>query len=147
MSDHLEKWKAYCEARLNQENMKALATEAWSAFKLAEAQLVDALLEADPPLRSVPDACGATASMRASFSISCNKDNEQDVEEWLREDTGDAEPFKVTKLDKAAVRAHVKKEVEDNGVAMDSFPDFLNVDSRPTISVAGWEKKKAELIS
>lgn len=144
MTDHLQAWTAYCEARIQHEQMDEAKKEAWKRFKLAEKQLVEAMLEADPPVTGIPDACGANASLRQSFSIRCNQENADDVEAWLQQEFGDAELFKKTALDKAAVQAKVK-ELADGGAAPDSFPDFLGVDSRPTIAVRGWEKKKAEL--
>lgn len=143
MNDHLAAWIEYCRARINHEAAREAASQAYTSFKKAEHELVDALLEAE--LTGIPDACGATASLRQAFNIRCNQENTDLIEEWLLNTVGDAEPFKKTAIDKSAVTNHVKILCE-SGTPIDELPAFLEASSRPTITVRGWERKKSELL-
>lgn len=143
MSGHLDAWGKYCEARLQAEQMKEAASKAWQAFKIAEAELVDAMLEDE--VTSWKDTDGANVGLRRQFSIACNQENAQEVEDWLQLTTGDAQHYMKTALDKASVQAYVKDQVESGELEEANVPDFLKMSTRPGITVRGWEQKKATL--
>lgn len=143
MSDHLDAWGKYALARKRSEEAKDAASRAYAEMKAAEAKLIDAMLEEE--VSSWKDTSGASIGMKRSFTIACNADNADQVEEWLRTEAGDAEPYKKVSLDKAAVTAYVKSRCEEKQEDPAKMPAFLNVSTRPIIAVRGWEKHKEGL--
>lgn len=136
--NHLEAWRAYCEARTEHEERQKAATEAEKQFRIAEARLVDAMIEDDVGTWS-DTALGCRISTRKTFDLKVNAGNVTDVERWLVERYGDSETYKRMTLDKSAVRAKVLEDVE-NGVPLEEFPPFLDAAYRYGISVTGWNK-------
>ena len=142
MSDHIQKWHDYASARRSYDDAKEMASLTYKALKAAEVELVDAMLEAN--VTGIPAASGARVSMRPSFTIACNAENKPLIEAWLVDTQGDAEPYKKTDLDKSAVQELIAGKVDD-GAPTDSFPAFLNVKSRPTVTVTGWKKHREQM--
>lgn len=143
MTSHLEAWETYAEARLEMELAKDAHTDASSRFRKTEAELVEALNEAE--LKGIPLQNGVYPHINPQFGFACNKDNVDQVEEWLTETVGDAEPYKKTSLSKEAISEYIKDRIE-KGTPRESFPEFLNVRTHYGIKVNAWAKKKAELI-
>lgn len=131
-------WAKYSEARRQHDQVEQQKKNAWAALKAAERELVDAMVEGE--VTSWRHANGQQVLTTRRFSIACNAENSDLVERWLVEELGDAEPFKVTKLDKSAVQSHIKRMCEDEGVDLETLPSFLQVSTSPTITVRGWRR-------
>jgi hypothetical protein len=127
---------AYVAARLQKELSSDAAKKAGAAFRGAEAELVEAMLEVD--LQNFTHETGLQCFLRQQFKVSITAANTQDVRDWLLETTGDDQPFVEEKLDKKAVEDHCKHVAETEG--KDRIPDFLRLFTRPAIGVRGWEE-------
>lgn len=103
----------------------------------AEKELVEAMLECDPPLKNFADANDLGFKIVPKFGISVTQKNTDAIREWLLEREGDDTPFIEEKVSKSELSRLVKKIVEDEGT--DVVPDFLNLYRDQGISVTGWD--------
>jgi len=127
---------AYVAARINRDVAESTAKSAKAAFRNAEDELVDSMLDAD--LQNFTHESGLQCYLRQQFRVSVTQANSRNVRDWLLETTGDDQPFVEEKLDKKAVEEHCKKVAETEG--KDRIPDFLSLYVRPGIGVRGWEE-------
>lgn len=132
---HLGKLTAYIAARLEQNKIKELSKKAEENRRKAEAELVDALLEAGMKSFKMDD--GVSVGLRKRFDCSVNKDNNDQVEEWLRETEGDVSPFQKLVLYKPAIVKMLKDKAAKDELDETKIPDFLNLRSTPGITVRG----------
>lgn len=139
----LQKWQRYAALRAKAEHAAEAAKKASAEMRIAESELIDAML--DDEIKSWTDESGARVQTVRHFGISCTQENADLVEEWLRETAGDAEQFKVSKLDKSAIEAYLKRLVEEEGTPQDDIPEFFRLSTRPGIRVNGWEAYKKAL--
>jgi len=133
------KTDAYYEARAEYEAAKELSDAAHKKWRRAEAELVDFMLEQGIKKFSRDD--GTTPLLARSCTISCTKGNFDDIREWLRQDIGDDADFVTEVVDKSALLELVKKRIEEDMWDESDFPEFLKVNTRPTLRVDGWAKR------
>lgn len=127
----------YISTRLTYDEAHAISSAADKEHKAAKAKLVEAM-EAEQQKGMKMDF-GLAFNLRSVFSISCNKDNEDDVKDWLHEHYGDLEQFTKQKVDKKVVEERLKSDIE--GEQLDEFdvPEFMNLKTRPDVSCTGWK--------
>lgn len=128
----------YIETRLAYDDAHAISSAADKEHKAAKAKLVDAMM-AETTTLAPPDT-GLKLHLRNQFSISCNKDNEESVKDWLHEHYGDIEEFTVMKVDKKTVEERLKTDIEGEQLDEFSVPDFMNLKTRPDVSCTGWKQ-------
>lgn len=80
-----------------------------------------------------------TVSLRKRFDCSVNKDNNDQVQQWLMDTVGDVAPFQKLVLYKPAVVEHLKKGIEAGTVDESAVPQFLNLKTTPGVTVRGWQ--------
>ena len=91
----------YIETRLAYDDAHAISSAADKVHKAAKAKLVEQMLEEQQTGMKMD--FGLAFHLRNQFSISCNKDNEEQVKDWLHEHYGDVEEFTVHNFDKKTV--------------------------------------------
>lgn len=126
----------YLDARLAWDEAHAISIDMHHKMRQAEAALVEAMLAQQ--LKTAKGDDGVAYNLKRSFNCSVTKDNTDAIRDWLVETEGDDEPFIEEKVSKPALTEYLKKKVED-GVPEDSFPAWLKVSSRPTLSVPGYK--------
>lgn len=134
---HLEKFQAYAAKRRAYDAAKAHANQLEVEKQILEKELVDAMLDAK--VKSFALDGGMTISLRKRFDCSVNKDNNDQVEKWLMESTGDVTPFQKLVLYKPAVVAHLKSLAEADKLDETAVPQFLNLKTTPGVTVRGWQ--------
>jgi hypothetical protein len=132
----------YVETRLAYDDAHEISAAADKEHKAAKAQLVEKMIEDEQ--RGIKLDSGIAFNLRNQFSISCNKDNELQVKDWLHEHYGDLSEFTVEKVDKKTVEERLKDDIE--GEQLDEFdvPDFMDLKTRPDVSCTGWRKFSTE---
>lgn len=133
----------YFVARKNYEDQKEAASKAHAFMNAAKGKLVEAIMDSD--FRNFTEEDGTRVSLRRQFSVAVNQENQDDVRNWLMEKAGDYKPYQKTTLDKSAVTAFVKEQVEKGELPEFEVPAFFNLNTYPDITVAGWQNKKALL--
>lgn len=130
----------YYNMRSDHDQLKAETAAAYKGMQRAEAKLVDAML--DEGVNSVGrDSDGTHISLRKRFTISVTVENEQQIRDWLTEEVGDDTDFVVEKLNKTAVTDLVKQKVEVDLEPETEIPEFLKLNTSPTVSVRGWKER------
>ncbi len=105
-----------------------------------EFQIVELMLE--ERVKSIGTEDGCNLNLRRHLGISCTEENREQVREWLVEETGDDQPFMEEVVSKKALSELVQTRIDNGAVAQD-FPDFLNVNLHPGVSVLGWKQLMA----
>lgn len=126
---------AYYEARADYDEKHKASSEADAVRRQRERELVDYMMEHQ--IKKIAREDGTTPMLVSATSIACNKDNAEQIREWLRDTEGDDADYMETVLSKPAVLELVKKKLKQGDDPTD-FPEFLKVDSRPTLRVDGW---------
>lgn len=134
--------RTYYEARTEYDNAKAESDRLEKLWRAEEAKLIDAMM--DEGVKSVTLDDGSRPTLAKTVSIKCNKDTHDRVREWLRDTVGDDSDFIETLPNRHKVAAHVKKCIEEEGLASSDFPGFLAVSVKPTMRVLGWKNRKSE---
>jgi len=137
MTNPKEQWARYADARLAYEEAKEESNRLEEAWRVEEAKLVDAMLNAG--LKNFTNDDGTKPTLTKNASVKCNKDNADDVREWLVDTVGDDTDFVEETVNRFKVAAHVKKKLEA-GADESEFPAFLGLNTRPAIRVYGWNK-------
>ena len=132
----------YFWARLAYEEAKTLSDIAYKKWRAMEYALVDAML--DEGTKSISREDGTNISLRESFSASVNQDNMDDIRTWLVERFGDDAPYVIEVVSKPALIEMLKTKIADGSLDMGAgeVPEFLDVKTRPALSVRGWKQKK-----
>ena len=132
----------YLETRMAYDEVKAISTQRYKEHAAAKAKLVDEMLaqQQQSVKFGTGQLDGMTFYLRSQFSISCNQSNEDDVKTWLHDRYGDVHEFTVEKVNKKAVEEKLKTDIE--GEQLDEFevPDFMNLTTRPDVSVTGYKQ-------
>lgn len=128
----------YYEARERYEKAKEISNKAEKEWRAKEHELVNYMIENQ--IKSVSRADGTKPLLVSQVSISCTADNAEEIREWLKEKYGDDRDFLVTTPHKPTVLAKIKQEIEEGSDPTD-FPQFLSVNTRPTLRVDGWTKR------
>jgi hypothetical protein len=138
LNDLLEE---YTSTRLTYDDAHAISAAADKEHKAAKAKLVDQMIADEQ--RGVKLDNGLAFNLRNQFSISCNKENEEDVKEWLHGHYGDVNEFTVEKVDKKTVEERLQADIE--GEQLDEFdvPEFMKLKTRPDVSCTGWKQFSA----
>jgi hypothetical protein len=137
MSDELNlKIDAYYAARRDYDEKKALSNAADGERRRLERELVDYMMEHQ--IKSVDRMDGTKPLLASSVSASVTKENAEEIRQWLLETVGDDSDFMETIVSKPAVIELLKKKIKEGDDPSD-FPEFLKVDTRPTLRVNGWK--------
>lgn len=142
MSTSSERIDEYYEARANYDDLKQLSNTAERVMRNAEAKVVDALL--DESSMGVKRNDGTFVSLRQHFSLSVNAENQESIREWLVSTEGDDSPFVEEKVNKVALTELIKSKMNDHSdlnTLEEDFPLFLNLSTRPGLSVRGWKTR------
>lgn len=139
---HLQKFNEYAAARREHDRLHALSAEAEKKRRALEQELVDAMIEAR--VKSFKLDGGLTISLRRRFDVSVNKDNEEQVAQWLTDTYGDVRPFQRLVLYKPAVVQHLKDLAEKEQLDETAVPEFLNLKTTPGVTVRGWQGQSDE---
>lgn len=126
---------AYYEARADYDEKHKASSEADAVRRQRERELVDYMMEHQ--IKKISREDGTTPMLVSAASITCNKENAEQIRDWLKDTVGDDSDFMETVVSKPAVLEHVKKRLKAGDDPTD-FPDFLKVDARPTLRVDGW---------
>lgn len=129
----------YYQARAHYDECRAMSNEADRARRKAEAKVVDAML--DESCEGMKRNDGTSIALRQQFSLSVTVDNQDMIRGWLVETEGDDAPFVEEKVNKEALIELVKARIHQSEVPEEDFPDFLNVSTRPGLSVRGWKTR------
>lgn len=132
----------YYEARREYERLRTLATAAELTRRSKEAKLVDYMLEHE--IKSVDRMDGTKPLLAKTTTISVTKDKADQIRAWLVATVGDDKDYVETLPSKSAVLELVKKMIEKDLVDPSEFPEFLSVNTRPTLRVNGWTGLGAE---
>lgn len=132
----------YIETRLAYDDAHAISSAADKVHKVAKAKLVEQMMAESTTL--APPDTGLKLHLRNQFSISCNKDNEEQVKNWLHEHYGDVEEFTVQKVDKKTVEEKLKTDIEGEVLNEFDVPDFMALKTRPDVSCTGWKQFSAD---
>lgn len=139
---HLSKLEAYITARKEQNKIKELSKAAEAVRRKAEAELVDAMVDAGMKSFKLED--GTSVNLRKRFDCSVNQDNNDQVENWLRETEGDVSPFQKLVLYKPAIVKMLKERAEREELDETKIPDFLNLRTTPGITVRGLKELETD---
>lgn len=134
---HLAKFQEYVAARRAADVARKAAADAGAEQSRLERELVDAMLEAK--VKSFALEGNMTVSLRKRFDASVNKDNNDQVQQWLMDTVGDVAPFQKLVLYKPAVVEHLKKGIEGGTIDETAVPQFLNLKTTPGVTVRGWQ--------
>jgi len=132
----------YIRTRLAYDEAHALSSAADKEHKGAKGKLVAEMEKLSNTID--PPELALKFHLRNMFSISCNKDNEEDVKEWLHERYGDIEQFTTQKVDKKTVEEKLKADIEGEELDQFEVPDFMNLKTRPDVSCTGWKAYSAQ---
>jgi len=134
-SEHFQRlWGSYKYAREKHEQFRGLADAAYKVMKHSEDALVQAMMDSGSTNFEID---GMKPYLSADRSCSVNNENIAEVEQWLEQQRGGAEPFKRLIIDPWAVKRLVREEIKD-GADPSSYPEFLKVAVRPRLNVRGW---------
>jgi hypothetical protein len=128
----------YIATRLAYDEAHEISSAADKEHKAAKAKLVEVMEEEQQ--KGMKMDFGISFNLRNQFSISCNKDNEEDVKDWLHEQYGDLEEFVKPKVDKKVVEERLKDDIEGEKLDQFDVPDFMNLKTRPDVSCTGWKQ-------
>ena len=129
----------YIDTRMAYDIAHAASSDADKAHKAVRKQLVDVMLEVSRTIDNDEIHEGMRFRLRNQFSVKCNKDNEEQVKDWLHDRYGDLEEFTTQKVQKTTVEERLKADIE--GGKLDEFdvPDFMDLKTRPDITCDGWK--------
>ena len=130
---------AYYDTRACYEQAKATADALYHEMKRGENAVIDEML--NEGTRSIGLDDGTNVSLRKSFTVSCTKENFEPVRAWLMETVGDDSDFVEEVVSKPALLEHLKAKVETGELMEEEVPEFLRLNTRPTVSVRGWTKR------
>lgn len=144
MTDIGQLEREYIDARFHYDEAHKLSQEAHGQLKSAERELADGMLEmGDQAKDKVGSALGFY--LRNTFSISCNKENEDDIKDWLHERYGDVELFTTQKVVKKTVEDKIKTDIEAKVLDEFDVPDFMNLKNRKDLRCTGWKEYSAQV--
>lgn len=134
---HLTKMAGYVAARIAHDAAKKEASRLEGLKQVAERELVDAMIDAK--VKSFQLDGNLTVSLRKRFDVSVNQDNNDQVQQWLMETTGDVAPFQKLVLYKPAVVKYLKDLDAAEELDETKIPQFLNLKKTPGVTVRGWQ--------
>lgn len=129
--------ESYYEARRKDDEASEAKKRTYDVLKHTERTLIDAMLAEGMP--SIRRDDGTTVSLRKSLSFSCTQENMDQIREWLVAEFGDDAPFVAEVVVKKSLTEKLA-ELLEAGSDESEMPQFLNVSTRPTISVRGWKE-------
>ncbi len=133
-----QKIEAYLQVRDAYDKAHATSVMAHRDMKFAESDLIDAMLDEGVKAHKLDN--GINVSLRKQYSCSVNKGNEADIRRWLIEEEGDDKQFMVEKVHKPALLDWLRSR----GFEPEDAPAFLQLSTRPGITVRGWQTREAE---
>lgn len=131
---------AYCITRLAYDQAHAISVSANSLHQKAKKALVTKMEQTsrqhDPPGE-------LKFHLSQIFTIACNKDNEDDVKDWLENRYGDLEEFCLQKVQKKTVEEKIKNDIEAELLNEFDVPDFMNLKNGNQLNCNGWKQYSA----
>ena len=131
----------YYETRAAYEQLKAQSDALYHELKRAENEVIDEML--NEGTRSIGLDDGTNVSLRKSFTVSVTKDNFEPIRNWLMDTVGDDSDFVEEVVSKPALLDYLKAAVDTGKLLEEDVPEFLRLNTRPTISVRGWTKRSS----
>lgn len=139
MSTLTELLEDYYAARERYDELDSQRKRAYALMKQREDAVVERML--DDGITKLSRDDGTTPYLRNVFDCSVRQDNQDDIRAWLREVEGDDMPFVVERVDKPTLKEWLRARIEDGKLAQQDIPKWLNVKSRPELSVLGWKAR------
>lgn len=144
MTDTIDLVQEYIDTRLAYDDAHAISVKANSVHNKAKKALVTAMEQKsrqhDPPGE-------LKFHLSKVFTISCNKDNEDDVKDWLEERYGDLEEFCAQKVQKKTVEERIKNDIEAEKLNEFDVPDFMNLNNSNQLNCNGWKQYSTRIRS
>ena len=141
LTNYIAARSAYEEAR---DNAKAKMED----FKLAIRELAEHLM--DEGLQNTQDEHGRMFSLRPSFWYRTSDQVFEKTLSWLEQRGENPEQYWKKRVNKRRLTELLKKIYKDEGKQVEEganehgVPDFLGLDTQPTISVRGWKGQDDE---
>lgn len=124
----------YRTAREEYDEKKKASDNADKERRTAERSLIDYMLEIGVAKFGTEDDLQPIIVQQQSIQV--NKENSEQIRQWLRDTVGDESDFMKTELSKSAVLERVKEVVKEGG----EVPEFLGLKESPGLRVLGWQK-------
>jgi len=125
---------AYKLARQTYDEAKRRSDEADKYRRACERTLVDYMLEIGVTKFGTDDDMQPIIVKQQSIQV--NKENSEQIRQWLLDTVGDDSDYMKTELSKSAVLELVKDRSESG----DEIPEFLGFKESPGLRVLGWQK-------
>jgi hypothetical protein len=126
----------YILARKDHEYADEKKKAAYKAYKKAEGELVDAMLEQG--VMSQKSSDGMTFSLKRFVDFKANEANNEEVLEFLEANGEVPDDYVGKSIKKARLREFLKVYIEERGLL--EIPESMAVDERPSLSVRGWKQ-------
>jgi hypothetical protein len=133
----------FIKTKMAWEEAHEISSKADAAHKAVKAQLVEAMQDEDTAQKEHAST-GLRFDLRPVWSIACNKDNEQELSDWLHERYGDIEEFTEPKLSKKTISRRLRTDIENEELDEFDVPDFVNLKNRPDVWCMGWKQYRDE---
>lgn len=131
----------YIDTRLAYDDAHALSVAADKEHRKAKKKLVEAMekksRQHDPP-------GDLKFHLSKVFTITCNKDNEDDIKDWLEARYGDIEEFCAHKVQKKDVVERIQNDIEAEKLNEFDVPDFMNLNNSNQLNCNGWTQYSKE---
>ncbi len=144
MTDTKDLVQDYIETRLTYDNAHAVSVKANSLHQKAKKALVTSM-EQKSSHHHPPGELKFHLSK--VFTIACNKDNEDDVKDWLEERYGDLEEFCAQKVQKKTVEERIKNDIDAEVLNEFDVPDFMKLNNGNQLNCNGWKQYSAKVRS
>lgn len=132
----------YIETRLAYDEAHQVSTDRFVDHKKAKKILAEGMIATKDDGKK--KSYGLHFFLANQFSIACNKDNEDDVKDWLEQQYGDLNEFCAQKVQKTAVTDRLKDDIEGEKLNEHDVPDFMNLKTHRDVTCTGWTKFSKE---
>ncbi len=144
MTDTEELVQDYIDTRLTYDDAHAISVKANAMHQKAKKALVE---EMEKTSRQHDPPGDLKFHLSNVFTIACNKDNEDDVKDWLEGRYGDLEEFCLQKVQKSTVEERLKADIEGEKLNLFDVPDFMNLKTGNQLNCNGWKQYSAKVRS
>lgn len=127
----------YTEARREAERLGKLKAEAERALQSATTRLIDEMQAVHMTTLTLEN--GMKPTLVQSVRTKPLKQNEQAVREWLQQEVEDSHTYFEERLIERRLNALVKERIE-KGFDPVELPAILNIQTRPSLRVVGWDR-------
>jgi len=140
---HIRAQQKYYAMRERYEHASRVSKEAWKVMQKAEGALVDAMMDNGVTSFALED--GTRVDIRRHTTVAVNNKNYDVVKGFLDKQGWDAETYMKAKLDKAAIEAEVKRQLEASELQEFDIPEGMSFKRSQSINVTGWKTRSKEL--